>query len=99
MGSSTPGLKRHSNRMQRLTSDIADMISARYIVTSKLDQDIRLTREKVEGEAQKFFGLNNRPTMGTVWPCKDSPNGTCWYRANDVRHDECIICYNPEERK
>lgn len=99
MGSSMPGLTRHSNKMKRLTNDIRDMQSARNIVTSRLDQDIRVTRERAEEEAQKFFGLPARPQMGGFWPCKDSPNGVCWYPADDHARDECIICGDPEERK
>lgn len=99
MGSSTPGLTRHSNKMKRLTNDIRDMQSARNIVTSRLDQDIRVTRERAEEEAQKFFGLHLRPQMGGFWPCKDSPNGVCWYEAEDTARDYCIICGDPEERK
>lgn len=100
MGSSMPGLKRHSNKIARLTKDIGDMQSARYIVTSRLDQDIRLAREKAEEEAQKFFGLQERPQMGGgQWVCKESPNGHCWYKSDDRRRDECIVCGDPEERK
>jgi len=100
MGSSMPGLTRHSNKMKRLTDDIAKLQSARYVVTSRLDQDMRLTQEKAEEEAQKFFGLDKRPQMGGgQWVCKDSPNGYCWYKNEDRRRDECIICGDPEERK
>jgi hypothetical protein len=98
MGSSTPGLTRHSNKMKRLTEEIGKLNSARWIITQRLDQDIRDTTEKTEEEAQKFFGLKERPTMGG-WSCKESPNGLCWYAAEDRYHDDCIICHDPSERK
>lgn len=100
MGSSMPGLTRHSNKMKRLTDEIAKIQSARHVVTTRLDQDERLIREKAEEEAQKFFGLKERPqTGGGQWVCKESPNGYCWYRADDYGRDECIVCGDPEERK
>ncbi len=100
MASSSPGLTRHKNSMNRLTDEIARMQSARFVITTKLDQDIRLAIEKAEEEAQKFLGLKTRPQMGSMmWVCKDSPNCHCWYAADDYGRDECIICGNPEERK
>lgn len=99
MGSSMPGLTRHSNKMKRLMSDINDLRTARRLVVSRLDQDIDVAIEKSEEEAWKFFGLQAKPRMGGYWPCPESPNGTCWYRGDDRKKDECIVCGEPEERK
>ena len=100
MGSSTPGLKRHSKKIARLTEDISKKQSARFVVTQLLDHEIDNLRTKAEEEAQKFFGLQERPQMGGgMWRCPDSPNGHCWYAAEDRDKDECIVCGDPWERK
>jgi hypothetical protein len=87
-------------RLKRLTDEIAKLQSARFVVTQRLNQDIDATRQRAEEAAQKFFGLSERPQMGGgQWVCKDSPNGYCWYSADDHARDYCIVCGDPEERK
>jgi hypothetical protein len=95
-----PPVRPNARHLQRLTNEISQLQSARRVVVTRLDQDIRITREKAEEIAQAFWSLERPPQMGSgMWECPDSPNGYCWYRAEDHRRDECIICGNPEERK
>jgi len=39
-----------------------------------------------------FYDIGN-------WACVNSPFGMCAYEAEDISHDFCIFCGNPEERK
>lgn len=87
-------------RLKRITADISRKQMARFEITQLLDREIRVLKERAEEAGQKYFGWEQKLTMGIgMWVCKNSPNGLCWYAADDPDRDDCIICHEPEERK
>ena len=72
-----------------------------------LDQAIKeleQAEEKVEDakgllskKVAKILNLCGSPSLGS-WPCRKSPLGTCLYE-DDPRHDSCLCCGKPSERK
>jgi hypothetical protein len=89
-------VKRAYDKWQR-AKDLAicaQVISNKMAGLAKVERNIMLSELAIQ------INLGSTRLEISGWECKNSPLGICIYNDEDDRkHDECLFCEDPEERK